>query len=378
MATMEEKAKRYVRALKVAKDIKNGKATYIPDGTPVIEALFPELAESEDEKIRKSLIILLQHFCKGYRVSGLDFPVSYKDMLAWLEKQSENDSNKTPIVWKHWKDGICGNGEGKPIYLIKNGDAYSISPVLGFECDYIELSDLDKLISAKDTLKFKVGDWVVNKYGDVWHIDSYDKKNYQVSDGKGKYNYFPIDKQDEMHLWTIQDTKDGDVLINAEGKPFIFKGLLDAKHPNCPVAYGGVCINCYDVEEFCISKRCHWWCDLIGVKPAAKEQRDALMKAMADAGYTFDFEKKELKEIVNKEQIKENLQDNSFRRMFEQKPSWGKEDEKIYNRICSIVHDAAFANYDVDEVGEECGEYAKITGWLKSLKQKMGGEPSTN
>ena len=54
-----------------------------------VEGFFPELKESEDEKIRKSLIILLQHFCKGYRVPGLDFPVSYKDMLAWLEKQGE-------------------------------------------------------------------------------------------------------------------------------------------------------------------------------------------------------------------------------------------------------------------------------------------------
>ena len=32
-----------------------------------------------------------------------------------------------------------------------------------------------------------------------------------------------------------------------------------------------------------------------GVYPATKEQRDTLIKAMADAGYTFDFEKKELK-----------------------------------------------------------------------------------
>lgn len=49
-------------------------------------------------------------------------------------------------------------------------------------------------------MKFKVGDRVVNKFGDVWHIDSYDNKNYQVSDGKGNHNYFPIEKQDEMHL----------------------------------------------------------------------------------------------------------------------------------------------------------------------------------
>jgi hypothetical protein len=60
--------------------------------------------------------------------------------------------------------------------------------------------------------KFKVGDWVVNKFGDVWHIDSFDKKNYQVSNGD-KYNYFPISKQNEMRLWSIQDAKDGNALI---------------------------------------------------------------------------------------------------------------------------------------------------------------------
>ncbi len=57
-------------------------------------------------------------------------------------------------------------------------------------------------------LKFRVGEWVVNKLGDLWHIDSIDKKNYQVSDGKGNYNYFPISKQNEMHLWTIYDIYD--------------------------------------------------------------------------------------------------------------------------------------------------------------------------
>ena len=31
----------------------------------------------------------------------------------------------------------------------------------------------------KIELRFKVGDWVVNKFGDSWHIDSLDKKNYQ-------------------------------------------------------------------------------------------------------------------------------------------------------------------------------------------------------
>ena len=36
------------------------------------------------------------------------------------------------------------------------------------------------------------------------------------------------------------------------------------------------------------------------VKPATKIQRDTLLKAMSDAGYTFDFDKKELKKIGQK------------------------------------------------------------------------------
>ena len=65
--------------------------------------------------------------------------------------------------------------------------------------------------------KFKVGDWVVNKLGDLWHIDSFDKKYYQVSDGKGNYNYFPIAKQDEMRHWDNEDVRE-EVLKNHVGK----------------------------------------------------------------------------------------------------------------------------------------------------------------
>ena len=39
---------------------------------------------------------------------------------------------------------------------------------------------------------------------------------------------------------------------------------------------------------------------LRAVHPSTKEQRDTLMKAIADAGYIFDIEKKELKKIEQK------------------------------------------------------------------------------
>jgi len=67
---------------------------------------------------------------------------------ASISSKSNQPSKKMPI-WKHWKDGIAGNGEGKPIYLTKVGNTYSLTSCLGLECDYIELSELDKLLSEK-------------------------------------------------------------------------------------------------------------------------------------------------------------------------------------------------------------------------------------
>ena len=60
----------------------------------------------------------------------------------------------------------------------------------------------------------------------------------------------------------------------------------------------------------------------------------------------------------------------------EQTPAWSEEDEKIYSRICYLIHSAAFENYDVDEVGKELGEYAKITDWLKAIKTRCAWKPS--
>ena len=137
--------------------------------------------------------------------------------------------------------------------------------------------------------KFKVGDWVVNKFGDSWHIDSLDKKNYQVSDGKENYNYFPISKQDEMHLWTIQDAKDGDVIFYDEGWICIFKCIHG-------IWYSSYCF-ITDDGEFHTGYERHAVDSIIhgNAHPATKEHRDILMKAMNDAGYKWDSEKKELK-----------------------------------------------------------------------------------
>lgn len=132
--SIEQKAKAYDEAIKRIQ-------SYVVDeyGCTRIKVVnvFPELKESEDEKIRKEIIRIVD----GY------FPdktsIQRGKYIAWLEKQDEKP--KKVSIWKHWKDGIAGNGDDKLIYLVKNGDDYSLSSSLGYECDYIELSELNDL-----------------------------------------------------------------------------------------------------------------------------------------------------------------------------------------------------------------------------------------
>lgn len=133
---------KYKTALEKAKEIinyyksRNRNEAAIED----LQEIFPELKESEDEKIRETLI--------KFHKSTIDIDgIKGYDILSWLEKQGNKP--KQISIWKHWKDGIAGNGEGEPIYLVKNGNTYSLNSCLGCECDYIELSELDKLMLEK-------------------------------------------------------------------------------------------------------------------------------------------------------------------------------------------------------------------------------------
>ena len=52
------------------------------------EKYFPELKESEEERIRKALITFFKHFPYGDIVSA---GTNVKEAITWLEKQSESD-----------------------------------------------------------------------------------------------------------------------------------------------------------------------------------------------------------------------------------------------------------------------------------------------
>ena len=223
--TEKEKAKAYDEAIERAKKLY---------GDGIAEGIFPELKESEDDRIRKWIIDDIRYNMNNEPLNNSEYKKKAEKAIDWLENQGRNSTDK-------------------------------IEP------------------------RFKVGDWFVNKFGDSWHIDSLDKKNYQVSDGKGNYNYFPISKQDEMHLWNIQDAKDGDVLADEDNNIGIFQEW-EGMH-----WYSYTYLGCDgQLRGFCMGgshEKTH-------IHPATKEQWDLLFQKIKEAGYEWDAEKKELKKLV--------------------------------------------------------------------------------
>lgn len=142
---MEDYKEKYEMALETVQEILDSGADSIKMSRLKLrlQSVFSELKES-DEEIKEALIALVK--CNERNGYTLLNNVSTSSMINWLEKQGQL---KKTSIWKHWKNGICGNGEGKLVFLIKSGTTYSLSSCLSFECDYIELSELENLMLEK-------------------------------------------------------------------------------------------------------------------------------------------------------------------------------------------------------------------------------------
>ena len=80
--TQEEKAKAYDEALEKARAMYGG----MPADNAMLEEIFPELTESEDERIRTGLIRYLASDRDYQPCQDISF---YKETIAWLEKQKK-------------------------------------------------------------------------------------------------------------------------------------------------------------------------------------------------------------------------------------------------------------------------------------------------
>ena len=207
--------KKYQEALERAKDILCYKEVRKED----IEYLFPELKESEDEKIRKEIISILRN---AYWTSNRN---RFNELVAWLEKQGKNSTHKTK-------------------------------------------------------LRCSIGDFIISDYC-IGKVVALTNDAYLLDTGIG----IPFSYENDFHIWTIQDAKKGDVLASKyTSNILIFKNL----ETNTTFS------SYYNIERRQESS----WSNECFV-PASKEQRNKLIQAMEQAGYTFDFEKKKLNKIIH-------------------------------------------------------------------------------
>lgn len=102
--TIEQKAKAYDEAIKRVENINTGKCkTTFMFTVGLFEYIFPELAESEDEKVRKALLEMI-HDTTGDSL-WIDYNVHKEDAIAWLEKRGQTFTKKD--IDDAYLKGIC-------------------------------------------------------------------------------------------------------------------------------------------------------------------------------------------------------------------------------------------------------------------------------
>ena len=193
------------------------------------------------------------------------------------------------------------------------------------ECiwDLVGQKPADKVVGPK----FKVGDLVVHDISDgrkvIRQIINMTNKSY-ILDGEDFNTFYFNDLENDYHLWTIQDAKPGDVLAFDDETIVIFKDLYNATtfHSYCHIEDGLFDVNKDEMPD--------WW-EGKGFHPATKKQRDILFQKMHDAGYTFDFKKKELKKIHMIDEDKAEM-DYCFTKMMNGEkvsPAWGEDEPQL-------------------------------------------------
>lgn len=275
--TMEYEKKNKDAISTIKQSLRQLSTNGVPVGNIIkaIKDIEEKYAESDDERIRGNIIATI-HLYYGEPLED-----EAKEMIAWLEKQGEQKI-KTPEE----SLGI-------------DSDTYN---KIVDECIYGEQKPIDKVEP-----NFKVGDWVIWDNKIPCHVDNiYQCKNslmYTITDTNNMTRSYSVKGFDNnAHLWTIQDARNGDILCSNQ-IIVLFKQWEDNTGYTFVIAHAGI-----DISGKLQITNGHWLINNKS-KPATKEQRDILFQKMKEACYEWYADKKELRKI-------------------EQKPVWSDEDEK--------------------------------------------------
>ena len=232
--TEKEKAKAYDKAIERAKKLY---------GNKIAEEIFPEFKKDNNERIRKNCIHFLE-LQKQYHAATFEI----EECIDWIKNKDKKSTD-----------------ENKP--------------------------------------KFNIGDWVIFiKSKSVYQVEKIENYEYTLRHILGGSLCLSFSNEKLIREWTIQDAKDGDILIcdidkseiggdveklpNIVSTIFNFKKLINIRgyiHSYCHL---------YDKRVLGLQSTMYYNSFVHNISPATKEQRDALMKAMNNAGYEWDIEKR--------------------------------------------------------------------------------------
>lgn len=280
-----------------------------------LENTFPELAESEDEKIRKELIIWLKNS------DGQVYPIDrYNAAIAWLEKQGQ-PMEINPTEFDLRLNRLLKQFETLPkeelvsslsfyLNVVQNNGTYKSDEKTSEEAiQYLkenhspsEISDfqaaMNIAVAKADEPKFKVGDWVIIECGEIAQIkeikkDSRGIERYYIEWTNGmKTDCVSYFADEGFRLWSIQHVKDGDVLYcKNNGIEYIVmnKGINESGNIDSYFRYNS--FSGFDIDVPSVLSAA---CD--NITPATKEQCDTLFAKMKEAGYEWlDKERKLVK-----------------------------------------------------------------------------------
>ena len=262
-----------------------------------LEKLFPELKESEDEKIRKWLIGYFNQYIIDDMPQVFGNGLNVKDVLAWLEKQGEQKQNPysgTSFEYNGHTWGMCARDGG--VEILVDGEIKERVFLDNKPHDARENLTLDGDLMQADCMiaepKFHEGEWVVSNFTkDVFLIKRFNNGYCILEDTKGNTISPCLPPcESELHIWTIQDAKDGDVLISQYNKPFIYNGNYNSFHVG---SYCGISVE----DKFKIAtEKCHWTANT-NIHPATKEQRVNRFAKIKEVDYKWNAAKKKLKKI---------------------------------------------------------------------------------
>lgn len=199
---------------------------------------------------------------------------------------------------------VSGSDEFHPANKVQRALFFAKMKESGYEWD-AEKKELKK-VTVKPM--FKVGDWVVstrepsltyrilesnvtNELGELdYKVEIYSNGIYE------KTCFIASNKMDEWgHLWTIQDAKDGDVLVDTlSGTRALTILFISINEDDSISAYCG-----WNGYTFRVTIDGLGYGTLSSTRyvPATQEQCDWFFKKMQEAGYQWDSEKKELEKI---------------------------------------------------------------------------------